>query len=351
MSMLYQPLNYYAQPPTATDTCCGPACAGWCCAKPHYCVEPGCCSRVGACPCFCTDSATAFSLALCTIWIALPLLILSQALPDVFTYDYTYGRLPSSQLGMWQICAYYQIQVNNELAGAYSCTNYSEPFDVDAAYFGLGTVFSIMRVLTLVATAATLATAILASVRLAFQQRTKRIPQILNWTLVASAVLAVGTAATAWVLSMVLYSNFSSFWSVNYLHWISPGRGTAWAVLTAGSGLLLVAVPLHLVAHCCYQRKVRQQQSMDSTLSFATSYQAVAGVAPSPLAVQPSSPSPVEYRPVEVSTYLSQPPPTYDSVVEPAPPIAPKISYGPVVPAIYLTPGQDSVHESVYENI
>ena len=87
-SLHHQSLNspHYPHKPLPADSCCGPSCAG-CCAKPLYCLEPNCCSPVGACPCFCTGSTATSSLALVASWLALPLLVSAMVLPDLFVYE------------------------------------------------------------------------------------------------------------------------------------------------------------------------------------------------------------------------------------------------------------------------
>ena len=234
MSMHYQPLNYYPQPPTASDTCCGPSCAGFCCAKPACCLEPNFCSHVGACPCFCTGSSTAFSLALSAIWVALPLLVVAMSLPDLFVFDYTLDYANAAQLGMWQLCTY-----DRDAWWVLSCAEYGREVSMDDAYLGLGVTFNAMRILTLVGSVATLAAGILAAVRLAFQQRAKPISPILSWSLVACAVLALSTVAAGWGLSMRLYNNFSSFYNQHSDGLDPPMLGSEWIVLTTAFGVLV----------------------------------------------------------------------------------------------------------------
>ena len=343
MSMHYQPLNYYPQPPTATaDSCCGPACAGFCCAKPACCLEPACCSRVGACPCFCTGSSTAFSLALSAIWTAFLLLIFAISLPDLFVFDYIDNYTVLAQVGMWQVCT--------SRLGELSCWYYGGDISMNEAYLGLGAAFNAMRILIIIGTVATLATGILAAIRLAFQQRVKPISPTLSRMLLASGAVAVVAVATAWALIMVLYSNFASHRTAS-ARLSPPSLGSVWFVVTTACGLLLIAVPLHIIAHCCYQRKVKLQPSTNSAYSSAVSYPTAAVFAQSPSAVHSSLPPPVEHRPADAPSYHNHPPPAYESVNEHRPSAPPAISYGPVVPPIYLTPGHQTMYESVYENI
>ena len=296
MAAPYQPLNYVDQG-TNADSCCGPDCAG-CCAKPACCLEPaGCCSRVGACPCFCTGSTAAFSVALCAIWLAFPALIIAMSLPDLFIaaiwrpdqFDNYWHYLG---LAMWQACDYSVSYYDNQ------CSDYSGPLDVDEVYNGQGNMFNAMRSLTLVSGLCTLIAALLGAVRLAVQQRSKTIGRPLSWSLIAAATLALATAALAFGFTFTLYGSLPGDGS----H--IPTRGTAYGFLVGAVGLLAIGVPLHLAAHCSYQRSLtrrcNEQPGMDA---FAYA------VAPAPVF---SHPRPQYFAPVLY--------PTAAAVVAPTPP-------------------------------
>ena len=225
MTTPYQPLHY-PQPinSVADESCCGPECAG-CCAKPGCCLEPACCSRVGACPCFCTGSTAAFSFALCALWMALPMLIVSMTLPDFFEVQCDWGWSGwCSGVGLWQ----------------------------DSTFNAVSSLVLVSSVFTGVA-------AILASIRLAAQQRDKPISAALNYSLIAVIVVSWLSAATAFALSFPIMNN-----------WSMAGFSAAWAVLVGAFGLLTVAMPLHIIAHCHYQRTLARQSAeqpgMDSSV-------------------------------------------------------------------------------------
>ena len=186
--------------------------------------SPNCCSRVGACPCFCTGSATVFSLALTAFWAALAMLITAMSLTDLFEVGWAPSIGWSGQLGMWQVCAY-------NLGGysyGWSCASYGDQVGVDDAFYGQGSAFNAMRVLTIIATATTFVAAILAPIRLALQQRAKPISPILSWTLLASAVVSLVSVTIAFGLSMRTVQRHSiravGQWRLQPHHQREPGR-------------------------------------------------------------------------------------------------------------------------------
>ena len=293
MTTPYQPLHYPQPVTTAADeSCCGPECAG-CCAKPGCCLEPACCSRVGACPCFCTGSTAAFSFALCALWMALPMLIVSMTLPDFFEVQWDWGGSGWNQLGLWQLCGSWS---------GIGCIDYSQ-INIDAVYWGDGATFNALRSLVLVSTVFTGVAAILAPIRLAAQQRAKSISAALNYSLIAVIVLGWSSAATAFALSFPIMNN-----------WSGADHGAAWAVLVTAVALLTVAMPLHIIAHCHYQRTLARQSAeqpgMDSSVYpaapvFAHPQPQWYGVSAYPTAAAVAQPPPPAHG------YAAAIPPTY----------------------------------------
>ena len=232
-------------PSSSYESCC-PGCGecGGCCAKPAYCLEPaGCCTRAGACPCFCTGSTAAFSVALCAIWLALPMLITAMAVTDMFEVS-VYGTYVVF-LGLWQVCGFE--------SSFYQCRSYSDD-DLNAAFSGAAQ-FNALRALTLVSAALTLLTGILAAIRLSRQQRSKPSSNGLNLSTLLCGLLALGSAGAAFGLTFPLNGELNDASSAASMSMSGTTWGLSWIFLIVGLGLLLKGVTLHLIAHCCYQRK------------------------------------------------------------------------------------------------
>jgi len=182
-----------------------------------------------------------------------------MSLPDLFTYD-VYHTGTSVQLGMWRACGY-------NLGGywGWSCVEYGSGVDIDDAWFGLGDTFNAMRALTAISATATLVAGILCAVRLAALQRSKTVSTALSWSLIMTALTALGTATAAFALTMRLHDGFPSYQDWTYGTQYAD-RGAAWAVLTTAWLMLVIAVPLHLVAHFHHQRSATQEPAMNASL-------------------------------------------------------------------------------------
>ena len=283
-----------ASAPSSSSQACCPCC-----------VEPNCCSRVGACPCFCTGYTAAFSLGLCAMWLALPMLICAMTIVDLFevqSYDGGYNFL---MLGMWQWCGYY----------GSVCQSYGSD-DVSSTFDGAAAQFNALRALTLTSAAFTLLAAILASIRLARQQRSKPNSSSLNTSTLLSALLALASAGAAFGLSFPLL-NSMTFRLVNANGAATTTWGSSWIFLVIGVGLLVKGVLLHLVAHCCYQRNVvsaAAEEDSEQPGLYAAGYPSASVFAhPQPMHAAPL-PAPVVYYPTASalhyppSHYVQQPP-------------------------------------------
>jgi len=185
-----------------------------------------------------------------------------MSLPDVFTYG-QYGLdspLAGTELrlGMWQAC-------NTDRGGGdYGCVVYGSSPSISDAWYGNGAMFNGMRALTVISATATLIAGVLSAIRLAAQQRGKFVVPALDWSLIVTALLALTSATTAFALSIALLEAFpvdSDDGAPIYVHRFAPKRGGAWAMLTAAWVVLLLAVPLHLIAHFRYQRSLMQRPS------------------------------------------------------------------------------------------
>ena len=266
-------------------------------------------SRTCAIAFSCGGSTAAFAVALFAMWVAFAMLVTALSLPDLFWLDIV-DNGGSAELGMWRVCVW-------DLPGYWdsTCDLYggADGFSMDDAWIGQGDTFNAMRTLTLIAAITTFVAGILAAIRLAFQQRVKPIPPTLSWTLVASAMLALCAAAAAWALSMMLYNSLQDSSEFYASDWIVASRGDAWSVLTAGFIALVVGVPLHVIAHYFFQRRMRL---LESTQCFVV-YPASPSHSQSPFNMQPSKPPPVSYGPVVTPLYLTYTTPTEVTADEP----------------------------------
>jgi len=226
---------------------------------PPGCIEPACCSHAG------TASTVAFTLALVGLWAAVVLLLLALSLPDLFTYD-VFHNGSALQLGVWRACGWNWWSFGNWV---HSCKEYGGVIGVDVAWFGLGDTFNAMRALTVISATATLSAGVLSAIRLAAQQRSRSVSPALSWSLISVALLALTTATTAFTLSLVLYNNFPVYADLRYGWHFAPHRGGAWATLLAAWIALLIAVPLHILAHFHYQHDVAQRPSKLPDVSMA----------------------------------------------------------------------------------
>ena len=208
---------------------------------------------MGVCPCFCNGHTAAFSLALCAVWIALTLSIVSLTLPDLYNAELraAVARRGVVQLGMWQVCATYDISG----VWTYSCDSYGVKVDLSTAFHSnsASAAFEAMRWLTAITAIALYVAGILGAIRLAYQQRAKHIPSLISRPLLISMWLALLTLSTALVLSTDLYRVL-----VNH----TPAeRGRAWWTLVTAFVALPIGLALHTIADRRYQRAMAQQQS------------------------------------------------------------------------------------------
>ena len=310
MASPYQSLGYAQQPLVAgIDDCCGPACVDCCgpaCADCCGCVKPGCYSREGACPCFCTKSATTFSFALGALWLAVPTLAIALSLP-VFTLKLFDPRLSSAMLLMWQVCGY---QPGSGQAGAWQwrCTMYEDPsIDMPGVFGGQDQTFEALRGLAVTSTAFTFVAAILASVRLAAQQRSQPISGTFNGALIAMLVLALGTCTTAFALSFPIFNAFDTYGSDT-----DAELGGAWICITVGMCLLAFGLLLHLVGHCKYQSSLAQPLGEQPGPYAASPYSAASVSVPVFAHSQPQYLAAAAYPSAESSS--TSPAPTHSSM-------------------------------------
>ena len=257
-------------------------------------IRPACFSYVWSCPCSCSSTAP-FAVAMGATWMAFLALVLAS-LNATTRWEYVWGNQTRAQQ---------------------------------------------KEALSLISILATFTAGILSAIRLQQQQRDEPIRRRLSWPLNASFALAFLTASLVFVLS------FSEL-DPNGLGYFESWTG--WILQQVAILFLLIAAPLHIVAHCCYERNMQLQHS--SHLLDVGHPAATAAVAPSPLDVdaQSPSPSPVHHPPAEAPSYHNHPPPAYESASEhrpSAPPAPPAISYGTVVKPIYLTPRGEDGDENV----
>ena len=245
MASPYQSLGCPQSPLiVVNDESCGcPDCVSCCC-----CAKPGCCMRPGAaCPCFCTKSAAAFSLTLLSFWLALPLLISSHALPDLFTARGLDNACPAN-LALSPLCGAPLVSGTSGL-DAWSSLEVStcEANTIDAP--GVSGVqhaaFNALRSLVAASTALTLVAAILSPLRLAAQQRSPLIAAAMSGALIAVMLLAFISAAAAVLLGYPVLNAVHSD--------TDAARGSAWTTLTAGVGMLAMGLLLHYAAIYSYQ--------------------------------------------------------------------------------------------------
>ena len=291
MQTPYQPLVapqvvYHASVSSPSTACC------------PCCVEPACCSRVGTCPCFCTGSTVAFSMALSAVWLALPMLITAAAVTDLFEVS-LYGN-PVLFLGMWQACVWSDAQLN--------CQSYGNDV-LNDAFDGAAAQFNAVRALTLVGGTFTLVAGILGAIRLARQQRSKPNSNALNYTTLLSVLLALGSTGAAFGITFPLISALDTVTYRESMGMTSTTWGLSWLFMIIGLGLLAKGALIHLIAHCCYQRKVAneaRQEGEQPALSTAGYPAASIFAHPQPLHVAPLPPA---YYPT--ATAIHYPPPHY----------------------------------------
>ena len=297
MQSPYQPLAvpqasvYRASAPSSSSQACCPCC-----------VEPACCSRVGACPCFCTGYTAAFSLGLAAIWLALPMLVTAMVVTDLFEVTmYGDGYL---YLGMWQACGWFDSLYR--MYGSYRCITYGA--DDLNAFAGAAAQFNALRALTLAGSALTLIAGILAAIRLARQQRSKPDSGCINTSTLLSAMLALASAGTAFGLSFPLNSAVDSVTSGQNEGMTSTTWGLSWIFLVVGVGLLTIGTALHLLAHCCYQCNVvsASEEEDEQPSLYAVNYPAAAIFAhPQPL--HHSAAQPAVYYPAAAAIHYPTP--------------------------------------------
>ena len=283
---------YQVAAPSSSSSGCCPCC-----------VEPGCCSRVGACPCFCTGYTAGFGLSLSFMWLAIPMLACAVAIPDLFDVE-LYGENTVS-LGMWQACG---VLFNDWQCGTYSSSQ------LDQAFNGAGAQFNALRILAVAGTAFALIAAVLAAIRLARLQRSKSGSSCLSGLTLLSALLATGSTGTAFGLSFPLQSSLDGALGARTEGMSNTEYGLSWIFLFVGVGLITVGTALHLLTQCCYschsQRAAEGEEGEGEAAYVAGSYPAASIFAhPQPLHVAAVT-TPAVYYPSAAAIHY-QPPPQY----------------------------------------
>lgn len=239
-------------------------------------------------------------MSLVAICLALPMLAVAMSETDLFEVS-LYGT-DYLFLGLWQACGWFT-------SDGYECRTYATD-DLNDAFNGAAVQFNALRALTVVGTALTLVTAILAAIRLARQQRNKPNSTALNTSTLLCALLAVGSTGAAFGLTFPLTAALDDVTSSMYEGMTAVTWGDSWIFLLVGLGQLVSGVLLHLIAHCCYQRNVvaalQQDDSEQPGLYAVAGYPAAAIFShPQPLHV---SPVPAVYYPTAAALHYPPPP-------------------------------------------
>jgi hypothetical protein len=208
-----------------------------CCQCSQCCAPPNCCSRVGSCPCFCSGPVAGFSIALVHLWLALPVLVTAIAIPDFFDiyngYSWQYGF--SANIGAFSSCLWYN-------------SWYSTDCSDGDLQLGNGAMFDAFRSFLIIGVFFLLVSAILASIRLARQQRSKLPGACMEWTTAMSTLTAFTTTSIAFVLSNTYLGTMNSYNGGGMY-------GLSWVMLTVAEGLIAVGTLTHLITWRVWVRK------------------------------------------------------------------------------------------------
>jgi hypothetical protein len=211
------------------------------CQCSECCLTPNCCSPQGRCPCFCTRHVACFSVALFSLWLAVPVLIAAIAIPFFFTVGSTSWYGNTGKIGAFSSCLYFSRSSAAVCRSGAQGVGNRAMFDAFRSFLIIGLFFVLLS-------------AILASIRLSCQQRSRQPSRRLEWTTAGVMLAAFCTVSLSFILCCAYLPTIGYAYRTR-AQLAHNNYGPSWALLIVAEGFTAIGTALHLITWRLWTRK------------------------------------------------------------------------------------------------